>query len=120
MSDQIKPSAEWETKNVVKRLRKATSPGKPAAVQVFLKDRLSLDDLNEKAKELVSYANASLNLPAGSVKLGKVFRAANSFSMSSDVPDAFDLIAKRGEVKTILDSAQSDILPKPRNAKDVP
>jgi hypothetical protein len=45
---------------------------------------------------------------------------AKSFSISSDIPNVFEAIAKRGEVKTILESAQPDILPKPTNVKDVP
>ena len=74
----------------------------------------------EKAREIVKDAGESLNLPAEAIKLGKVFRSAKSFSVSTDVPNVFEAIAKRGEVKTILESAQPDILPKPRNVKDVP
>lgn len=120
MTDKIKASPEWEAEAVVKRLHKTTSSGNPSSVQVFLKDDVSANDLADKAKEIVRDASASLNLPADAVKLGKVFRSAKSFSVSTDVPTVFEAIAKRGDVKTILESAQPDILPQPRNVKDVP
>jgi hypothetical protein len=120
MNDKIKASPEWEADAVVKRLRKTTSPGQPSSVQVFLNDDVSANDLPEKARQIVKDASESLNLPAEAIKLGKVFRSAKSFSVSTDVPNVFEVIAKRGEVKTILESAQPDILPKPRNVKDVP
>jgi hypothetical protein len=120
MTDKIKASPEWEAEAVVKRLHKTTSSGNPSSVQVFLKDDVSANDLADKAKEIVRDTSASLNLPADAVKLGKVFRSAKSFSVSTDVPTVFEAIAKRGDVKTILESAQPDILPQPRNVKDVP
>ena len=52
--------------------------------------------------------------------VGKIHRLAKSFSVTSDVPHVFDAIAKRDDVKSILESVQSDILPKPLNKKDVP
>jgi hypothetical protein len=119
MSDKIEPSSEWQGEAVVKRLRQTTSPGRPSAVQVFLKDEISASDLPEKAKQIVSDTRARLNIPADAIKLGKVFRSAKSFSVSSDVPDVFDALAKRGEVKSLLESEQSDIFPKPLNVKDV-
>lgn len=120
MNDKTKASPEWEAKAVVDRLRETTSPGQPSSVQVFLNDDVSANDLPEKAKEIVKHACESLNIPADAIKLGKVFRSAKSFSVSTDVPNVFEAIARRGEVKSILDSAQPDILPKPRNVKDVP
>ena len=120
MSDKIKASPEWESEAVAKRLSETTSPGRPSSVQVFLNDEVSANDLPEKAKEIVKDMSESLNLPADAIKIGKVYRSAKSFSLSTDVPGVFDAIAKRGEVKTILDSTQPDILPKPKNVKDVP
>jgi hypothetical protein len=120
MSNKTKASPEWESEAVVKRLRATTSPGQPSSVQVFLNDEISANDLPEKAREIVNDMSVSLNLPADAIKIGKVYRSAKSFSISTDVPSVFDAIAKRGEVKTMLDSAQPDILPKPRNVKDVP
>jgi hypothetical protein len=119
-SSPDKPSPEWESAAVAKRLRETTSPGRPTAVQVFLHDEIPAADLPEKAKEIVTSTSASLNIPADAIKLGKVFRSAKSFSVTSDVPAVFDALAKRGEVKSILESEQSDILPKPLNVKDVP
>ncbi|WP_152535362.1 hypothetical protein [Bradyrhizobium sp. Ai1a-2] len=120
MNDETKASPEWEPEAVVKRLRQTTSPGQPSAVQVFLTDEVPASELPEKAKEIVTQARESLNLPPEAVKLGKVFRSAKSFSLSTEVPEVFDAIAKRGEVKSILESVQPDILPKPKNVKDVP
>jgi hypothetical protein len=120
MSDKIKASPEWESEAVAKRLRETTSPGQPSSVQVFLNDEISANDLPEKAKEIVKDMSASLNLPVDAITIGKVYRSAKSFSLSTDVPSVFDAIARRGEVKSILASAQPDILPKPTNVKDVP
>jgi len=120
VSEKIETSSQWTSEAVAKRLRETTSPGQPSSVQVFLNDEISANDLTEKAREIVDDMSASLNLPADAIKLGKVFRSAKSFSLSTDVPGVFDAIAKRGEVKTILDSAQPDILPKPGNVRDVP
>jgi hypothetical protein len=120
MTDKIKASPEWEADAVVKRLHKTTSSGNPSSVQVFLKDDISPDDLADKAKEILRDTSRSLNLPADAIQLGKVFRSAKSFSVSTDVPSVFDAIARRGEVKSMLESSQPDILPQPRNVKDVP
>jgi hypothetical protein len=119
MNDKIKPSPQWKADAVIKRLHETTSPGQPSSVQVFLNDEVSANDVPQKAQEIVKDASVSLNLPADAVKLGKTFRSAKSFSMSSDIPSVFEMIAKRRDVKTILESAQPDILPKPRNVKDV-
>lgn len=118
MTDRDKASPEWEAEAVVKRLRKVTSPGRPSAVQVFLNDKVSAKELPEKAQEIITQASESLNLPTGAIKLGKMFRSANSFSVSSDVPDVFAAIARRSEVRSILESEQPDILPKPRNVRE--
>jgi hypothetical protein len=120
MNDKTKASPQWEAEAVVKRLRETTSPGQPSSVQVFLNDDVSADDLPDKAREIVKDACESLKIPADAIRLGKVFRSAKSFSVSTDVPNVFEAIARRGEVKSMLESAQSDILPKPRNVKDVP
>ncbi len=120
MNDNIKASPQWDSEAVVKRLHETTSPGQPSSVQVFLNDEISANDLPEKAKEIVDDACASLNLPPDAIKLGKMFRSAKSFSVSTDIPHVFEAIAKRGEVKSMLESVQPDILPKPRNVKDVP
>jgi hypothetical protein len=119
MSDKIKPSPEWQGEAVVKRLSQRTSPGRPSAVQVFLNDEVSASDLSDKAREIVSDTSARLNIPADAIKLGKVFRSAKSFSVSSDIPAVFDALAKRQDVKSILESEQPDILPKPLNVKSV-
>jgi hypothetical protein len=119
MKDKIETSPEWQSEAVVKRLQETTSPGQPSYVNVFLTDDVAASDLAEKAKEIVSNASESLNLPAGSVKIGKMYRLAKSFSISSDIPKVFDAIAKHSDVKTILETAQADILPQPRDVKDV-
>jgi hypothetical protein len=119
MSHKIEPSPQWEADAVIKRLHETTSPGQPSSVQVFLNDEVSANDVPQKAQEIVKDASVSLNLPEGAVKLGKTFRSAKSFSISSDIPSVFETIAKRRDVKTILESAQPDILPKPRNVKEV-
>ncbi|WP_445219489.1 hypothetical protein ACKWRH_04535 [Bradyrhizobium sp. Pa8] len=117
MTDKTKPSPEWEGKAVVNRLRQATKPGQPSSVQVFLNDDVAASDLPEKAREIVTDMSARLDLPANAIKLGKVFRLAKSFSVSTDVPDVFDALARHGDVKSILESVQPDILPKPTREK---
>jgi hypothetical protein len=42
---------------------------------------------------------------------------ARSFSVTTDKPDIFKSIAKSDEVKSILESEQFDILPKPLNRR---
>jgi hypothetical protein len=120
MSDKTKASQEWESQAVADRLSKTTAPGRPSSFQVFLTDDVSADDLPAKAQEIVDAASESLNLSADAVKIGKVHRLAKSFSVTTDAPNLFHAIAKRNEVKTLLESAQPDILPKPVNVKDVP
>ena len=120
MTDNIKASPEWQSEAVVKRLRKSTAPGQPASVQVFLNDDVSASDLPAKAQQIIDDASASLNLTPDAVKIGKVHRLAKSFSVSSDDADFFDAIAKRDNVKSILESAQPDILPKPLNVREEP
>jgi hypothetical protein len=119
MNDKTKASPEWESQAVADRLRKATAPGQPSSVQVFLTDDVAADELPAKAQEIIKEASASLNLPADALKLGKVHRLAKSFSLSTDVPTVFETIARRSDVKSLLDSAQPDILPRPRDVKDV-
>ena len=51
MPDQ--PSAQWEPKNVLKRLRKATASGQSASAQVFVNDAVAADELQDKAKQIV-------------------------------------------------------------------
>ena len=117
MPDQ--PSAQWEPKNVLKRLRKATASGQSASVQVFVNDAVAADELQDKAKQIVDDAAAAAGLEAGAVRLNKVHPLAKSFSVTASSPEVFEAIMKRDEVKTILESAQSDIYPKPVKRKDV-
>ena len=120
MSKDVKPSAEWTPKNVLKRLRKATASGKPASANFFVTEAVSPDQLQEKAKQIVEDASASLGLAAGAVKLGKVHPLAKSFSVTASAPEVFEEIMKCDEVKTVLESAQEDIYPKPVGRKVVP
>ena len=103
MTDNIKPSAEWELNAVVKRLQKKTAPGKPVSASVFIKDTVPTEELSAKVQEIVDDATTSLNIAPNSVKIGKVRPSSRSFSVTSDEPSFFDQIAKRGEVKTMLD-----------------
>jgi hypothetical protein len=113
MAKDTKSSSEWTQKAVVERLRAKTAGGRPASVQVFMSEAVAAEDLPAKAKEIVETANASLGLAPGTVQVGKVHRLAKSFSVTSDQPEIFANIASRDEVKSILDSEQADILPKP-------
>ena len=113
MAKDTKSSPEWAQEAVVERLRTRTAGGRPASVQVFMKDDVPADELSAKAKEIVETANASLGLAPGTVRVGKVHRLAKSFSVTSDQATVFETIANRDEVKAILESEQSDILPKP-------
>ncbi len=113
MAKDTKSSSEWTQEEVVERLRAKTAGGRPASVQVFMTDAVPVADLSSKAKEIVETANASLGLAPGTVQVGRVHRLAKSFSVTSDQAEVFANIAGRDEVKSILDSEQSDILPKP-------
>jgi hypothetical protein len=120
MTDKVKASPEWASEAVVKRLQESTSPGQPSSVQIFLNDDVPASELAAKAKEIIDDTSARLNLSPGAAKIGKFHNLARSFSVTSDEPKLFDAISKRGDVKTILESVQRDILPKPRNVKEVP
>jgi hypothetical protein len=120
MTDEIKPSPEWELEAVVKRLHEKATAGQPVSVQVFVNDDVPVNELPAKAQEIVDDASASLNLAPGAVRIGKIHGLAKSFSVTSAIPHVFEAIAKRDEVKTILESIQTDILPKPVKRKAVP
>ncbi|CAN5201487.1 hypothetical protein BH10PSE6_BH10PSE6_25790 [soil metagenome] len=113
MARHPKSSSEWTQKAVVERLRAKTAGGRSASAQVFMSDAVAAEDLSAKAKEIVETANASLGLAPGTVRVGRVHRLAKSFSVTSDQPEIFANIASRYEVKSLLDSEQTDILPKP-------
>lgn len=113
MPPDVKPSPEWANEAVVKRLHEKTAAGQPVCAQVFMTDKVSADDLSAKAKEIVEEVSASLGLAPDAVRIGKVHRLAKSFAVTSDMPQVFEAIAKRDEVKNILESEQTDILPKP-------
>jgi hypothetical protein len=117
MSDDSKSSANWSSDAVVARLRQAASKG-PVSAQVFLSDDVVAGELPSRAEEIVAAAAASLNLAPDDVKLGKVHRLAKSFSVTSGSPDLFERIATRDDVKSILESAQPDILPRPSDTRD--
>jgi hypothetical protein len=108
-----KVSPEWAPQAVVDRLRARTAGGRPASVQVFMNEDVRPEDLPAKAEEIVTAAGASLGLGPGSVRVGRIHKLAKSFSVTSDQPQVFEAIANRSDVKAIVESEQSDILPKP-------
>jgi hypothetical protein len=54
------------------------------------------------------------------VRIGKVRGLAKSFSVTSDVPDVFEAIARQDDVKTMLEAEQADILPHPTSRQIEP
>lgn len=115
MADKINPSPEWAAKNVAKRLRKAAEArGAPVSAQVFVEESVQSDDLQTTAEQIVTETSKTLGLEPNAVRVGKVHPLAKSFSITSDSPEVFEEIIKRQDVKTILESEQQDIFPRPR------
>lgn len=115
MADPAESSPQWRAEAVVKRLKDKASDGQPVSAQIFMSDSVSLNDIEQKANEIVKAAAIKAGLSADSATVGKIFPLARSFSVTTDKPDIFKSIANSDEVKSILESEQSDILPKPLN-----
>lgn len=115
MADPVESSPQWRAEAVVKRLKDKALDGQPVSAQIFMSDSVSPDDIVQKAHEIVTAAANKAGVSADSARVGKVFPLARSFSVTTDNPDIFKSIAKSDEVKSILESEQSDILPKPLN-----
>jgi hypothetical protein len=118
MADPVESSPQWRPEAVLKRLRDKASDGQPVSAQIFMSDSVNPDDIVQKAHEIVKAAANKAGLSADSAWVGKIFPLARSFSVTTDKPDIFKSIAKSDEVKSILESEQSDILPKPLNRRD--
>jgi hypothetical protein len=109
--DGAASSSQWSIPEVLAQLRAKAGKGKPVAVQVFLHDDVSAENLAELAEKIVTAAKEEVGKHAAA-KLGKVHRLAKSFSVSADV-DTLSAVANMPNVKTILPSEISDILPRP-------
>jgi hypothetical protein len=110
-------SSQWATANVLAQLRaRAGDKGKIAA-QVFLHDDSPANDLSDMAQKIVSAAKQKVGKEA-TAELGKVHQLAKSFSLQADV-DTLAAIADMPDVKTILPSEVTDILPRPTKVTPV-
>jgi hypothetical protein len=107
-------SSQWSIPEVLAQLRAKVGKGEPVAVQVFLHDDVSAEDLAELAEKIVSAAKQEVGKHAAA-KVGRVHRLAKSFSVSADV-DTLSAVANMPKVKTILPSEVPDILPRPVKA----
>lgn len=115
MADKLDPSPEWAAKTVAKRLRKAAEAGAaPVSAQVFVEESVPSHELQATAEQIVTESSKTLGLGPNAVRVGKIHPLAKSFSITSDSPEVFEEIIKRQDVKTILESEQQDILPRPR------
>lgn len=99
--------------DVVNRLKQKASHGSPASAQIFVKDSVPSSEVAAVAESIVSNARKSLKLSPDSVHVGKVRSLAKSFSVTSDVADVFAAIASQSDVKSMLESEQTDIFPRP-------
>jgi hypothetical protein len=120
MADPVESSPQWRAEAVLKRLKEKTSDGRPASAQVFVSDIVGADDIAKTAHEIVKNAASEAGLSADSAQVGKIFPLARSFSVTTDKPDIFESIVRSKKVKSILESEQSDILPKPLNRRSEP
>jgi hypothetical protein len=118
MADPVESSPQWLADAVVKRLQEKASKGQPVSAQVFMSESVGPNDIVQKAHEIVKNAVSEAGLSADSARVGKIFPLARSFSVTTDKPDIFKSIVKSDEVKSILESEQSDILPTPLNRRD--
>jgi hypothetical protein len=111
MMPEPKTSAQWTAGSVVSRLKQKLSGGHPVSVQVFLVDKGG--DLSARALEIVEQSQVQAGLSGDSAEVGKVFRLANSFSVSSNKLKFFETLGIRPEVKSLIESEQPDIFPRP-------
>jgi hypothetical protein len=120
MADPVESSPQWRADAVLKRLQESASKGQPVSAQVFMSGSVSPDDIARKAQEIVNKAADEAGVSRDAVRVGKIFPLAKSFSVTSDKPDIFRSIVNSNEVNSILESEQSDILPKPVNRRPDP
>jgi hypothetical protein len=112
-------SDAWKTDAVLQRLGQRVASGRPVACQVFVADDVPAAQVPETAHRIVAEASEQLNLPPGAIHLGKIRGLAKSFSVTTDVPEAFEAIARQRTVKGIMEAEQLDILPQPVRRKAV-
>lgn len=108
-----KASPEWGLQEVVDRLQQKASHGLTASAQIFVEDSVPSSEIPAVAEKIVSTARKSLKLSPDAVRIGKIRSLAKSFSVTSGVADIFAAIARQSNVKSMLESEQSDILPHP-------
>lgn len=113
MVDEIEPSPQWRPEAVLGRLQAQSTKGEPLRVQVSLSDAIDETEVARLADEITRGAAQSSGATAGSYRVGRVFPHAKSFSVQADKPDIFREMLKHGDVKSLIDSQQSDILPRP-------
>ena len=113
MADEIEPSAQWRPEAVLARLQAQSAKGEPLSVQVSLSDGVDETDVARLADEITQGAAHVTGAAAGSYHVGRVFPLAKSFSVQADKPDIFREILKHRDVKSLIESQQPDILPKP-------
>ncbi len=120
MPDNAKPSTDWATENVLKRLEERTPPGQAVSAQIFLADTVAAEDLPAVAREIVDAAAGSAGEPSRSVEIGKVHRSARSFSVKA-APTVIRQISNLGRVKAVLPSEiEEGMLIRPVKKKPVP
>ena len=108
---KVAVSPEWSLNEVVKRLEESIEPGRSVSAQVFVADSVPVEGVAAAARKIVTDATRRLKLSSNAVRVGKIRGLAKSFSVTSDKAAIFAEIAKQRDVKTVLESEQSDILP---------
>jgi hypothetical protein len=117
MTSDGNPTPEWTSEAVVKRLQEKAERGEPTSAQVFFADAVPAAELQNKAQEIIDDTIEKLKLAPDAIKLGKIYPLAKSFSLTTAKPQVFETINSRKDVKTLLESEQNDILPKPVTCK---
>jgi hypothetical protein len=120
MAEPVESSPQWQAEAVLKRLKEKALDGQPMSVQVFISNSVSPEDIALKAHEIVKNATSDAGLSSGAAQVGKIFPLARSFSVTTNKPEIFKSISMSNDVKSILESEQSDILPKPVNRRSDP
>ncbi len=115
MADPVESSPQWRPEAVLRRLKDEASDGQPVSAQVFMSDSVSPDEIVQKAHEIVNAATSKAGLSADSARVGNILILSKSFSVTTGNPDIFKSIASSHEVKSIIDSKQDDIFPRPLN-----
>jgi hypothetical protein len=113
------PADRWDKDRVLEAIEAKTPPDGRASAQVFLDETVPADQLPDAARRLVDAAAASAK-PAAAPEIGKIHRAARSFSVRA-APSVLRELSGQPGVKALLPSEiEEGVLIEPVKKTPVP